>query len=139
LSRRSGTRHSEPPEPFVFFVDRSLGRRTVVEALREAGAHVEAHDDHFAPDTADEDWLIEVGGRGWIVLTKDQRIRRRPHELQALKVAKVRAFVLTSQHLRGEEMAAIFVKHLRRIERLARREAPPFIAQVTQARVALIG
>jgi hypothetical protein len=120
------------------FVDRSLGRRSVVEALRKAGASCEAHDDHFAQDTADEDWLLEVGRRGWIVLTKDQRIRRRPHELQALRVAKVRAFVLTSQHLRGDEMAAIFVKHLSRIERLALKEKPPFIAQVTQGKVALI-
>jgi len=57
------------------FLDRSLGRRQVAEALRNAGARIEIHDDHFGPETTDEDWLREAGRRGWIVLTKDARIR----------------------------------------------------------------
>lgn len=66
-----------PTEPRpTFFVDRSLGARDVPEALRSAGVLVEVHDDHFAPDTPDIVWLAEVGARGWIVLTKDSRIRR---------------------------------------------------------------
>lgn len=38
-------------EPFTYFVDRSLGRGLVVEALRAAKLEVHAHDDHFAQDT----------------------------------------------------------------------------------------
>ena len=34
----------------VFFIDRSLGRRHVAQALRAAGAVVEIHDDHFPQD-----------------------------------------------------------------------------------------
>ena len=66
---------SKPPEPLVFFIDRSLGRKIVAQALREISETVEIHDDHFAPDAKDEAWLAEVGKRGWIVLTKDDRIR----------------------------------------------------------------
>jgi hypothetical protein len=51
------------PEP-VFFLDRNFGRRFVPDALRQAGYSVEAMDDHFPPDTADEFWLRQAGERG---------------------------------------------------------------------------
>jgi hypothetical protein len=38
-----------------------LGRHTVPSALRAAGAHVEAHADHFPEDAPDDVWLTEVG------------------------------------------------------------------------------
>jgi PIN like domain len=88
----------------------------VAHALRDLGERVEIHDDHFAPDAKDEDWLVEVGSRGWIVLTKDDRIRYRVTERTALAVAKVKAFVLTSTQLQGIEMADAFVKALLRIK-----------------------
>ncbi|MGH7152226.1 MAG: hypothetical protein ACREIU_16085 [Planctomycetota bacterium] len=43
--------------------------------MRREGARVEVHDEHFARDARDEEWLGEVGRRGWVVPTKDQRIR----------------------------------------------------------------
>jgi hypothetical protein len=48
----------------VFFIDRSLGRKKVPEALRRAGATVEVLDDHFPNSTPDQIWLKEVGQRG---------------------------------------------------------------------------
>ena len=109
---------SKPPEPLVFFIDRSLGRRIVAQALREVGETVEIHDDHFASNAKDEVWLTEVGSRAWIVLTKDDRIRYRVTERTALASARVRAFVLTSSQLLGTEMATAFVKALPRMKRL---------------------
>ncbi len=64
----------------------------MAQALREVGETVEIHDDHFAPDAKDEDWLTEVGSRAWIVLTKDDRIRYRVTERTALASARVRGF-----------------------------------------------
>lgn len=81
------------PEPYVFFVDRSLGGRVVAGALRAAGVDVRAHDDVFAQDTDDEVWLADVGDRGWIVLTKDVLIRRDSLQRQVLLAANVAAFV----------------------------------------------
>jgi hypothetical protein len=40
---------SKRPDP-VFFLDRSLGKNRVATALRQAGATVHIHDDHFPPD-----------------------------------------------------------------------------------------
>lgn len=66
------------------------------------------------------------------MLTKDDRIRYRATERMALMSAKVRTFVLTSSQLQGSEMAAAFVKALRRIERLVAKRDPPFIARVSK-------
>jgi predicted nuclease of predicted toxin-antitoxin system len=118
-----------PDEP-VFFLDRSLGKHRVATALRQAGATLHIHDDHFPPDAKDEHWLTTTGRRGWIVLTKDHRIRYRHVERLALMKAGVAAFILTSGDLQGEEMAQIFVKALPGITRFLKSHAKPFIAKI---------
>lgn len=76
-----------------------------------------------------------VGERSWIVLMKDQRIRRRTLEREALLRSGVRAFVLTAGSLQGPEMASIFVQNLPRIVRVARGRPGPFIAGVSRVGV----
>src|SRR5260221_14400832 len=78
-----------PPDPLVFFIDRSLGRKIIAKALRDAGEEVMVHDDHFPQNTRDEVWLGEAGKRQWVVLTKDENIRYRTNELMALRAASV--------------------------------------------------
>lgn len=106
---------ASPPE---YFIDRSLGRHIVPDALREAGAvvHVmaEVYGERVGQGLADTEWLRDVGAQGWVVLMKDDRIRYRPAELEALTASAVRAFCLTNANLRGTEMAERF-----------RRPAPP--------------
>lgn len=121
---------SKQPEPPVFFLDRSLGKIRIATALRQAGAIVHIHDDYFLPNAKDEDWLTQVGLNGWIVLTKDHRIRYRNIERAALMRAGVGAFILTVGDLQGEEMAEIFVKALPAIARFLRKHKKPFIAKV---------
>jgi hypothetical protein len=120
-----------PPERLIFFIDRSLGRKVIPAALRAAGEEVRIHDEHFPQDAKDEVWLAQVGKSGWVALTKDKHIRYRASEIQALRAANVRAFVLTSRgDLTGAEVSQIFVKALPAIKRLCERMAPPFIALV---------
>jgi PIN like domain len=70
--------------------------------LRAADLHVEVHDDHFRQDALDPEWLTAVGQKNWIVVTRDERIRYRVAEKQAIRRANVRAFVLAAQgDLRG--------------------------------------
>ena len=133
MKKRSGASSTnEPPEPLVFFVDRSLGNKVVAGALRAAGARVEIHDDHFSTTALDEVWLDEVGRRGWVVLTKDRAIRYRAPALAAIRGSGVRLFVLTAGDLQGGEMADVFARALVRITTVARREPAPFIARVTR-------
>jgi predicted nuclease of predicted toxin-antitoxin system len=120
-----------PPERLIFFIDRSLGRRVVPNGLRAAGEEVRIHDEHFPQDAKDETWLAAVGRSGWVVLTKDKHIRYRAAEIQVLRAANVRAFVLTSRgDLTGAEVSRIFVKALPAIKRICERAAPPFVALV---------
>lgn len=93
---------------------------------------VEVHDDHFAQDCTDEHWLREAGKKGWLVLTKDKRIRYRTAERLALQVNGVKAFVLTGGDLTGAEMAETFLKTRAKIERMARIRSGPFIATITK-------
>ncbi|KYF88592.1 hypothetical protein BE20_22600 [Sorangium cellulosum] len=119
------------PEPFVYFVDRSLGRGIVVATLRAAGHEVHAHDDHFAQNTPDTEWLVEVGRRRWVVLTKDKNIRSNQLELRALLEAKVACVMLGRGNLTAEAMGNPFSGNLRRIERALRRFQVPLVATLS--------
>ena len=110
----------------TFFVDRSLGKG-VGRRLREAGASVELHDDHFAETTSDSVWIPDVTERGWVILTKDKNIRRPRGEREDVLLAKARIFTLTSGNMNGENMAKIFIDRLAEIERDANSETPPFV------------
>jgi hypothetical protein len=136
--KRSGTRAERRRPKIVFFLDRCTNSRTLVTALTAAGAFVERHPDHFADDISDESWLPVVGAKGWVVLTNDKRIRHRRIERQALLAAGIRAFVLTAGHLSSAEAAEIWVRQLRKIERLAVSRPAPFIAHVDRARVTVM-
>ena len=77
-----------------------------------------------AQQLADETWLRDAGARNWIVLTKDDAIRRRPAERDALIKAGVRVFCLTNAQLRGAEQTVRFVNNRHRIIRQARKPGP---------------
>lgn len=120
----------KPLESETFFLDRCLGKKILASALRAANLNIEVHDDHFSPDAKDEHWLQIVGGRGWIVLTSDRRIRYRGPELAALMTSGVRAFAFRSGNLTAQEMATIFLKALPRVSNLVRRDPGPFVASI---------
>ncbi len=124
---------AKPPDETVFFIDRSLGIDPIRTELIKAGLVVEIHDDHFARDEEDRVWLRTVGERGWVVLTKDQRLRYRPLEIAALRASKARVFVLTAGNLRGIEIAAVFLTALPRIFKVLHSVPGPFVARVSQS------
>lgn len=110
-----------------FFVDRSLGK-SIVEGLRATGLTVHSmaniYGERRAQLLADEVWLRDAGKNDWIVLTKDDAIRRRPAERDALTGAAVRVFCLTNRNLRGAEQTERFVSNRHRILRQSRKSGP---------------
>jgi predicted nuclease of predicted toxin-antitoxin system len=121
------------PEPYIYFVDRSIGRTVVVEALRAAGETVHAHDDHFLQNTPDADWLIDVAGRGWVILTKDKDIRRNELERRAIVNARAACFMLGRGDVSAATMGRTFIAALPRIRRVLRRFDVPLAASVNVA------
>ena len=71
----------------TLFIDRDTWSYVLDDALRAAGIPFVAHRQLFAPDTPDTEWIAEVGRRGWVVVTRDKNIRRRPNELRAVRDA----------------------------------------------------
>lgn len=118
-----------PPEEQTpeFFVDRSLGK-SIVEGLRATGLTVHSMADVYGEKRSqrlpDEVWLRDAGKNDWVVLTKDDAIRRRPAERDALTQASVRVFCLTNRNLRGEKQTERFVSNRDRILRQARKPGP---------------
>jgi PIN domain-containing protein len=122
----SGRRRAvTPPE---FLIDRSLGRLSLPRALREAGLIVQTLADIYGEQTAretdDATWLALAGEHGWVVLCKDDHIRRRPAELQALTDGKVRLFCLTNAQLTFAQQAEWFLINRHRIIQASRRPGP---------------
>ncbi len=125
----------EQPE---FFIDRSLGK-SIADGLRAEGLTVHTmasvYGEQEAQQLRDEVWLRDAGKHGWVVLTKDDAIRRRPAEREALVQAGVRVFCLTTAQLRGEEQLARFVENRHRIVQRARNPGP-YIYGVYEGRLA---
>lgn len=119
------------PEP-TLFVDRDAWSRALGDALLGAGIRFVAHHQRFAPDTPDTEWLGVAGREGWLVLTRDQNIRRRPHELAAVKAAGVCMFVLAQGNLSAAETAGIVTGAWPRMQRAARGARRPAIFTLTR-------
>jgi predicted nuclease of predicted toxin-antitoxin system len=120
------------PDGTVFFVDRSLGVGPLHGELVKAGLVVEIHDDHFNRDEEDRVWLQAVGEKGWVVFTKDQRLRYRPLEIAALRASKARVFVLTAGNLLGSDIATVFVTALPLIFETLQSHPGPFLARLSR-------
>ena len=118
---------NEPREP-TFFTDRDLGRQFPA-LLRAGGVRLERHDDHFGPDTPDEEWIGDIGRRGWIAVSRDARIRYSPLALSVLMESGTQLFVLVGK-LTTVEAAETFLKWREKIAATIASERGPFIAKI---------
>lgn len=109
----------------TYFFDRSLGRM-IPRTLRTRGIDAVAHDSLFAQDTPDDEWLADIGRRGWTVLTKDDRIRYNEAERQALITYNVGCFAVMRRNDTREQILATLEAAWERIEEIATSETHPF-------------
>jgi RecB family exonuclease len=90
----------------------------VAAALRAEGLVVQTLAERY-PETEkfveDEVWIREVTEDGFVILMKDDRIRRKPRERQAILDSGARAFVVTNANLTGDQLAQLFVENRHRI------------------------
>jgi predicted nuclease of predicted toxin-antitoxin system len=116
----------------TLFIDRDAWSRKLDELLRGAGIPFVAHREVFAQDARDEDWIVEVGRRGWVIVTRDQNIRRRPNERAAVERAAVHLFALTSGNLSANETAALIIQAWPAIQRAVQSTPAPALWSVTR-------
>ena len=116
------------------FLDRSLGRRQVPAQLRAQGLRLRTLAEVYGipadEDITDVEWLEMAGARGWPVLMKDERIRYRAVEREALVAHSVQAFCLTGGNLRAANMAEQFLAVMEQIA-VACSETGPFLYAVS--------
>ena len=112
----------------VYFTDRDLGQR-FPDILMAAGIDVERHKTHFADDAPDEEWIAEVAKRGWIAITHDKAISRRPNERQAVLDAGLGLLIMVGA-APYPDLAQNFVVTRTRIDAFVERHTRPFIARV---------
>lgn len=121
------------PANLTFFTDADLPGQRIADAIAQSsGATVEQHNSHFPRRTEDVYWLPYVGRRNWVVVTADKKIKRRPFERETLINAGVRSFVLGSGNLGVEAIIAILTAAMPAMLRLIAKQAPPFIARISQ-------
>jgi predicted nuclease of predicted toxin-antitoxin system len=113
----------------IFFIDRALGK-SVGRSLQEIGRNVEFHNDHFAPDSPDIEWLPIVSQKEWIILTKDSQIRYNLSEQLAIANNQARVFILSGQNLSTSVMFDIFRHSIEGMERFIQGNQSPFIAKI---------
>lgn len=131
--KRSASNNAAPPDSPTLFIDRCAWSHRLGEALTQLGAPFIPHHEQFAPDCPDEEWLETAGKQGWIVLTRDKNIRRKPNELRAFRDHKVLGFVLTSGDASAADTAALVTVVYPKLIRKAKGTKPPAMFSVTLA------
>lgn len=118
------------------FLDRSLGRHQVASILRTAGLRVRTLAEVYgipADETvSDVTWLSRIGDEGWAALMKDERIRYRGVERDAVLTHRVQAFCLVGGNLRATDMAERYLSALDFMVN-ACQEPGPFLYAVSAA------
>lgn len=120
-----------PPEKAVFFLDRCLDHDQLSQALADAGALVERHGSHFAPDSQDTAWIPAVAAKGWAILTKDRRILHDQEETRVWRDAGAAVFAFIAPSARLSVMVEAYIGVLPRMESLLRTHNRPLWARVS--------
>lgn len=78
----------------MIFFDRSIpkGVAEAVKQVRDDACYLEdVFPNHWIKD---REWIPNIGARGWLVVSKDRKIRTRPEERRAVKEHNVGCFIL---------------------------------------------
>lgn len=118
-----------------FLLDRSVGGRLLIARLRQAGwdarTLAEEYGDARAQAMLDDEWISAGSGSGFILLTKDHRIARRPLEALAISQHNARAIAFSRGDLTAGQMGDLCIAHEAAIHRLAS-VAPPFVFSLSR-------
>jgi len=112
-----------------FFVDNNLSPH-LARGMAAFGEDVTHLVEHYPADTADSEWLPQIGQGEWILLTRDLRVRNKPAELAAYKEHRVGAFFIGGKDRSRCELIQQVVRNWPRIKELAARTSKPFAFRV---------
>ena len=91
-----------------FFFDNNISQH-LTDGIKAFGEDVIHLKEIFPQDTSDAEWLKYIGERQFVLITRDERVRRNPAELSALRIYKVGAFFLGGKNLNKCKLIQQFV------------------------------
>ncbi|MBI2997965.1 MAG: hypothetical protein HYY46_05855 [Deltaproteobacteria bacterium] len=111
----------------TFLLDENISH-LVADALKALGKPV-AYVTDILPRGADDVTLFgQLGQLDWFLVTQDQKIRRKKHELEAMRQAGIGAFIFTGRANKTvERMTIMILEHFDEIQKLAQQTPRPFI------------
>jgi PIN like domain len=126
-----------PPRPRSFFLDHSCSGNEIRDGLRAAGLQVFTLKEVFDPSVADDRWLAHCGRKGWVVLSRDAKIRTgtNPANLlarEAIVRSGVRMFILRAQGAKQPEHVEIVLRAHKTILLACSQYPGPFIAIINR-------
>jgi hypothetical protein len=111
----------------TFFFDENIPLGIVV-ALRALNHHVAHAYEHGMKGALDPAVFEFVAAKGWVLVTRDKKIRRKPHERFAYLAAGIGIFIYTGSAERTlDEQMVHILRTMPEIEKLANRTGPPYI------------
>lgn len=114
-SKHSYGSRSEPPD---FYIDAGLGGRAIPELVRSLGCKAYYKTELYGPrKVPDTEWMAHCDDRGLVVLTKDDKIRRREFERVVLSRSQLRIFCLSNGNLTKAEQVKRFEQNWQAILR----------------------
>lgn len=112
-----------------FFIDHNLSPQ-LAKGLKGFGEDVVHLSELFPPDSDDPEWLRYIGTNNLFLVTRDERIRWNPAELQAIKRYQVGAFFLGGKKRGRCELIQQLVRNWPRMKEIASRERRPFAIKI---------
>lgn len=113
----------------TFFFDNNLSHHLAegMKAFLEDAVHLQ---DEFPKNAEDADWLPTIGKRGWILVTRDERIRKNPAEIKAYRKHRVGAFFLGGKNRSRCELIRQLVRNWPRMKELSAKTPKPFAFRI---------
>lgn len=114
----------------TLFVDRNLGTglRSTLEGL---GFQVILHDELFAQNGTDVEWIERASANNWASLTPDKNILKRTIERQAVIDGQLKYFCFGSGRADTATRIGTLQKHVQSIKALCTHMPGPFVARLT--------
>ncbi len=80
----------------MIFIDRSVPKG-VADAIKQVRSDVLWLEDRFDHDAPDEVWLAAAGRAGWLVISRDKKIRSRRGQRQLIEKHGVGCFIINQK------------------------------------------
>ena len=120
-------------ERSTLFFDRDVGTRLpIILARLRLPIDIKYHQQHFAENMPDEEWIPEVGRLGWTVIGHDSKHHLRPSERNAILSYHVGCFYLWGNSAPLWQKARCFLSGFDGILKTMRDTERPFLFQIQQ-------